>query len=584
MSHHVFVPALLLFSALTTPLARADDSALVRLLKSGRVPEDRQPQVVSKIGQLGSAEDLRFLYDKALTDDGFAPAVRVKALETLAEAALTRKGLKPNESLASVTKLITQENPTPLRLAAIHLIGLWKQTEAIGLLSSLALDDKNAVAIRHAAFGALGMMGEPARSILDGTEIAKKPKAIQALACAALAKVDAHAAAPKAVSLIATAEKGQDFLPLIAAFLGRHDGAEILSKAIDAAELPVDNAKLALRACYALGRSDAPLIASLSKAAKIESEVKPPTKEEMDRLVADVSSKGDPGRGERIFRRAELNCMKCHSIAGAAGGVGPELSPIGLTSPVDYVINSILLPDQAIKEQYQTQVIATNDGQIVQGIVADKDESKIVLKQATGELITIPTSEIDESKEGGSLMPKGLANLLTRDEFLDLVRFISELGKPGPYVVHTIPTIQRWRIMKPVPEDLEKVTPDAGAFVAKIRDSDPSNWVAGYGLSTGEVPVSEFAQLVENRVLYLRGEIEVSSAGKLDVDVGSKHGVFVWLDDKGSSDSKQTWDVTPGKHTLTLRVDKNDPKLEPIVVKLAKSAGSSAEFTVVGGR
>ena len=46
----------------------------------------------------------------------------------------------------------------------------------------------------------------------------------------------------------------------------------------------------------------------------------------------------------------ELNCIKCHAISGAAGGVGPDLSALGLSSPVDYVVNSILIPDQAIKE------------------------------------------------------------------------------------------------------------------------------------------------------------------------------------------------------------------------------------------
>jgi hypothetical protein len=30
-------------------------------------------------------------------------------------------------------------------------------------------------------------------------------------------------------------------------------------------------------------------------------------------------------------------------------------------------------------------------------------------------------------------MPNGLADSLTRGEFVDLVRFLSELGKPGPF-------------------------------------------------------------------------------------------------------------------------------------------------------
>ena len=40
-------------------------------------------------------------------------------------------------------------------------------------------------------------------------------------------------------------------------------------------------------------------------------------------------------------------------------------------------------------------------------------------------------------------MPKGLTNTATRGELLDLVRFLSELGKPGPYALRPSPTIQR---------------------------------------------------------------------------------------------------------------------------------------------
>jgi hypothetical protein len=34
-----------------------------------------------------------------------------------------------------------------------------------------------------------------------------------------------------------------------------------------------------------------------------------------------------------------------------------------------------------------------------------------------------------EKKQNGSVMPSGLADTLTRAEFRDLVRFLSELGK-----------------------------------------------------------------------------------------------------------------------------------------------------------
>src|SRR4029077_16280801 len=107
-----------------------------------------------------------------------------------------------------------------------------------------------------------------------------------------------------------------------------------------------------------------------------------------------------------------------------------DLSAIGQTSPPDYIINAIKNPDQAIKEQYHTVLVLTTDGQVFQGIVTDKDDQRIVLKEATGAPRVVPVAAIEDQKEGGSLMPKGLATLMTRAEFVDLVRFLSELGKP----------------------------------------------------------------------------------------------------------------------------------------------------------
>ena len=156
-------------------------------------------------------------------------------------------------------------------------------------------------------------------------------------------------------------------------------------------------------------------------------------------------------RGESVFRRPDLNCMTCHAVSKAGGDVGPDLSSIGQSSPPDYIILSILVPDQSIKEQYHTLVMLTTDGQVYQGIVTDKDNQRVVLKEATGALHVIPVSHDRGPEGGGSLMPKGLVSLMTHAEFIDLVRFLSELGRPGPYAIPTTPTIQRWRVLKGVP-------------------------------------------------------------------------------------------------------------------------------------
>ena len=40
-------------------------------------------------------------------------------------------------------------------------------------------------------------------------------------------------------------------------------------------------------------------------------------------------------RGEAIFRRKALECLKCHAIAGAGGQVGPSLESVGAGAPTN---------------------------------------------------------------------------------------------------------------------------------------------------------------------------------------------------------------------------------------------------------
>ena len=165
--------------------------------------------------------------------------------------------------------------------------------------------------------------------------------------------------------------------------------------------------------------------------------------------------------------------MSCHSLSKAGGDVGPDLSSIGQTSPPDYIINSILDPDQAIKEPYHTLVVLTTRGQVFQGIVTDKDDQRIVLKEATGAPRVVPVATIEDQKPGGSLMPKGLVNLMTRAEFVDLVRFLSELGKPGPYAIRRDPDHPALEGAQAGPRGLGKLRPRSGCCSA-TRSCGPS--------------------------------------------------------------------------------------------------------------
>jgi hypothetical protein len=229
--------------------------------------------------------------------------------------------------------------------------------------------------------------------------------------------------------------------------------------------------------------------------------------------------------------------------------------------------------------------VLTLDGQVYQGIVADRDDSRIVLKEATGERRVIPTAEIEDQKAGGSLMPKGLTNIVTRGEFLDLVRFLSELGKPGPYALRATPSIQRWRVLSAVPAELARSAPDAEAFRVRVLGAEAGLWLPCYAKVAGGLPLDELTAAAGGPVLYLQGEVAVTTGGPVRFRFNSTAGMRAWVDAQPVPvHDTVTADLAGGRHTLTLRIDTAARPDRQVMVEVLKADGSPTELTVVGGR
>ncbi len=122
--------------------------------------------------------------------------------------------------------------------------------------------------------------------------------------------------------------------------------------------------------------------------------------EEMARLVAAVKTTGDAARGEQVFRRAELACLKCHGISGAGGQVGPDLTSIGASAQIDYLIDSMFQPDKQVKEGFHSVVVETDEGKVVNGIQVRKTDDELVLRDAEDREIAIPLKTIAEQGWG----------------------------------------------------------------------------------------------------------------------------------------------------------------------------------------
>ena len=83
---------------------------------------------------------------------------------------------------------------------------------------------------------------------------------------------------------------------------------------------------------------------------------------------------------------------------------------------------------------------------MITGVKLRDNENETLVRDAEGHELSIPSGSIEEKKDAGSLMPAGLTENLTRDEFRDLTRFLTELGKVGPYSVSKDRLVRRWQV------------------------------------------------------------------------------------------------------------------------------------------
>ncbi|MEZ5944208.1 MAG: c-type cytochrome [Planctomycetaceae bacterium] len=577
----VFVTALLIFSA---GLATADDppstaGPIMKLLRSGRVPEANLGRILDLVCARGNEHDLAFVFSKVTTTEWPAD-VRVTVLENLLSASQNRD-VQPAGELTGLSQLLADTSPQ-IQMGGLRLSREWKAKSVSEQLTRLVNAEETSAGIRSEALAALTEIApEAARDAIAKVLSGDSSFEARTSALAALASLELKEAAMKSAELLASATADDDPRPLIGVFLEKQHGTDELAAALEKQEVAADIAKLALRHMYAEGRSDAKLSQILSKYAGIADEMPLPNAEELAKLVEEIRQTGDPARGEAVFRRADLSCQKCHAVSKAGGQVGPDLSAVGATSPIEYLALSVLDPDQAVKEAYTTQVVLTEDGRVLQGIIADQTEETLVLKDPNGKLISIPRIDIEDQISGKSLMPKGLVKFMTHAEFVDLVSFLSQLGKPGRYAVRSTARMQRWELLTKTTAALQSEVPNVLQFEDEILNSP--NWKSVYALVDGTLPLQEIIP-PDDKTVYLSGIVDVQKAGEVQLQgtLPVTPGTTFWIGKDVTTETRFT--LPAGRHRLTLRIDTETFQNESVLMELIRTEGSPIQFSVVDGQ
>jgi putative heme-binding domain-containing protein len=419
---------------------------LGQLIGDQPLPRDGSSPWIDLIGQAGTAKELRRLFDQVLTN-GFDDAATARALASLNQAVRLRNA-KPGGSLSAVGTLFGHDNEQ-VRLEAIRLAGGWKSPgKFFPELGRLAGGANTSPALRDAAFATLrDIGGQGAIDILTPLTAKGTDAVIRRQAVLALAALKFDRALPAAMELLVEISAETDALALWRSLLNFKGAARALARALPKSGIPEVVAKAGLRVAREGGRNEPDLVLALTRGSGIDEGEVSLTEAELKQLVADVAAKGDPVRGEAIYRRKELSCVSCHAIGGSGGKVGPDMTSIGASAPIDYLVESVWFPNKKIKEGYHAVSVETKDGEEYSGVLVLDGNQQIVLRDATGKEIAIARNNVAERRIGTlSLMPAGLIDNLAPQERIDLFRFLSELGKPGPFDATRGNIARTWRI------------------------------------------------------------------------------------------------------------------------------------------
>lgn len=475
------------------------------------------------VARKGSQSVLDDFYDRALAGET-SPRQRAIMLEALANAARLRKMI-PGGNREGIVELLTSGDANTFRQAAF-LAGGWKVGPAREALEKAFLGSDYARSMA-ALEGLRAFGGQETGAFLSG--LARDGKASpqqRAKAIRGLASFQPGAAARLAVQVLTNFEDTSAAEGIFAAFLANRNATTHLTNALSGkgVTIPEPIALIGVQKASSAATNPQQLVAAIQKAGGLKPMKMSLTTAEMEEMMERVATKGDPHRGETVYRRASLQCIVCHAIGGAGGIIGPDMVSIGASAPVDYLIESLLEPSKKIKEGYHTVLVTMKNGDTFAGAIAGESNDELVIRDAAGNENRLAKGEIKSRTVSPiSLMPPGLTLQLREDEFVDLVRFLSELGKEGEFKTTANAYIRKWEVLSPH----ERTRDDIGHYGEKIfaEDFEGYQWSQAFAKVDGSVPLGELPDVVgrgRNRYGVGRFHIKAAEPGTIKLAVDGK--------------------------------------------------------------
>jgi putative membrane-bound dehydrogenase-like protein len=548
------------------------------------------------------------LLGKRLKDAALPPEGRARVVDILATSADPDAG-------RALLDLLTGDHPAVVRERAIENLRLFLPTKWQKLRTSPDLDRVLAALLEKPSSreSALALVAASDRGDQADKVIAlasgKAEPAVRRAAIATLGQLRGERAATGLIDLVGTIEADYqaDVVKALGVIAGRRDREPITRKALTALGDLFTKAKstavreaavVALASGYAgtgwllnahsQGKLPADVLDTASRILrnspyqdlrnKALTAFPAPGKLDLKKLPsipALAALRGDADRGKKLLAdslKGNLQCLKCHTVRGVGGQVGPDLSMIGKKASRENLFESILYPSKAVADQYVTWTIETTKGVSVQGLLVEETLDAVILRDAEGRDTRVPKKEIESrTKSPKSLMPEDVVAHLRADDLVDLVEYLFTLKTPAL-------AIDSWHVIGPFDNGagmagLDRVfPPEKSLDLAATYDGKHGKvaWRTIKPDAAGYVDLAaHFAGRSSQIVSYLTREIVSPADQEATILLGTDDGAKLWLNGELVFTSRQTRAAAPeqdrvkvtlrkGANILLLKINNGD--------------------------
>jgi putative heme-binding domain-containing protein len=147
------------------------------------------------------------------------------------------------------------------------------------------------------------------------------------------------------------------------------------------------------------------------------------------RTTAFATAKPDKELGAKLFTK---HCAACHRIGDQGGKIAPQLDGIGIRG-LERLLEDTLDPNRNVDQAFRARIITTTDDRTLTGLLLRVEGEVLVLADAEGKEIRIPTQDIATNRETMlSPMPANFGEAIPEADFVHLLGYLLDQKVPEP--------------------------------------------------------------------------------------------------------------------------------------------------------